>query len=65
MIPIVPPIRRYFGDYDAEKIPQTYPGTFSVLIDRDFRALVLGSGVLTDAPTVPIGPRKIPEGYDD
>jgi hypothetical protein len=23
---IVPPIRRYFGDYDAPPIPMTYPG---------------------------------------
>lgn len=23
----VPPVRRYFGDYDAPPIPLTYPGT--------------------------------------
>ena len=28
---IVPPIRRYLGDVDPEKIPMTYPGEFTTI----------------------------------
>jgi hypothetical protein len=31
-MPIVPPIRRYFGDIDPAPIPVTYPGTFYNLL---------------------------------
>ncbi|KAL4730941.1 n19m, NADH-ubiquinone oxidoreductase 9.5 kDa subunit [Fusarium chlamydosporum] len=27
-MPIVPPIRHYFGDIDAPPVPVTYPGAF-------------------------------------
>jgi hypothetical protein len=27
LLPVVPPIRRYFGDVDPSPIPVTYPGT--------------------------------------
>lgn len=36
----IPPVRRYFGDVDPEKIPLSYPGLFSVY--RCARTMTLG-----------------------
>jgi hypothetical protein len=35
----IPPVRRYFGDVDPEKIPLSYPGSFLSII-----AFVVDSG---------------------
>ncbi|KAF5702015.1 NADH dehydrogenase [Fusarium mundagurra] len=56
-MPIVPPIRYYFGDVDAPPVPVTYPSAFPLLDPSPPNAR------LTCA--VPSGPRKQLTGYDD
>jgi hypothetical protein len=57
----VPPVRRYFGDGPRPHIPHTYPSKCLVATDvMQWKWMCAKTG-----PTVPKGPRKIPDGYDD
>ncbi|KAF5021958.1 hypothetical protein F66182_5998 [Fusarium sp. NRRL 66182] len=56
-MPIVPPIRHYFGDIDAPPVPVTYPGLSPHALD--------GRNSYANPDTVPSGPRKQLTGYDD
>jgi hypothetical protein len=58
-MPIVPPIRYYFGDIDAPPVPVTYP---SALIPFQVVPWTLAN---RGQNTVPSGPRKQLTGYDD
>jgi hypothetical protein len=57
-MPIVPPIRHYFGDIDAPPVPVTYPSAF-----LSSASMPTSNTRLTY--TVPSGPRKQLTGYDD
>jgi len=79
-VAVVPTLRRYVGDEDPARIPLTYPGELGrnlscVALERrawmwadkendmgnPSRKPVANGSVLT----VPKGPRKIPQGFDD
>ncbi|KHO01342.1 uncharacterized protein MAM_00343 [Metarhizium album ARSEF 1941] len=64
-MPIVPPIRKYFGDVDPAPIPVTYPGMSCPMAAI---ARICDGGIRTKANlphSVPTGPRKQLTGYDD
>ena len=45
-LPIVPPIRRYFGDVDPAPIPVTYPGAFPLVQLAPARDVELAENVV-------------------
>ncbi|KAI8725639.1 hypothetical protein NCS52_00135500 [Fusarium sp. LHS14.1] len=57
-MPIVPPIRYYFGDIDAPPVPVTYPSALALSLNSTMDFTNRGQ-------TVPSGPRKQLTGYDD
>ncbi|KZZ89409.1 hypothetical protein AAL_07708 [Moelleriella libera RCEF 2490] len=62
-MPIVPPIRKYFGDVDPAPIPVTYPGKGSPKLGSSFPVHARRAELTLVA--VPTGSRKQLSGYDD
>lgn len=66
-VPIVPPIRKYFGDIDPAPVPVTYPGTSAMVTNRRIERSDTNPryAIANMNVTVPTGPRKQLSGYDD